>query len=82
MKGKGRTPKGTGDIIEPPNLIGVPTVVRGLGGSAPATPTEAETAIESTTGWNRNSLRGSKCNSYLIMLITQSQNQPFEFREF
>lgn len=37
---------------------------RNLSGSAPATPTEADTSINESTGsgsWSRNSLRGSKC---------------------
>lgn len=46
---------------------------RGMGGSAPATPTEAETATNQSVigSWSRNSLRGSKCNAieFLSCLI-------------
>ena len=65
--GKGRPLKGGGDPAdEPMSPVDVASVAsgRGMGGSAPATPTEAETATnQSATGsWSRNSLRGSKCN--------------------
>lgn len=63
--GKGRPLKGGGDPAEEPTVDVVSVASgRGLGGSAPATPTEAETATnQSATGsWSRNSLRGSKCN--------------------
>jgi len=42
---------------------------RNLSGSAPATPTEADTSINESTGsgsWSRNSLRGSKCKFFLF----------------
>ena len=69
VKVKGRTPKGGGDQTEA-NPVGVPSVGgRGMSGSAPATPTEAETCNQSTTGWSRNSLRGSKCKFLLFSLL-------------
>ena len=72
VKIKGRTPKGGGDQTEP-NPVGVPNIGgRGMGGSAPATPTEAETCNQSTTGWSRNSLRGSKCNFLFSFLVDPS----------
>ncbi|XP_057365532.1 F-BAR domain only protein 2-like isoform X2 [Daphnia carinata] len=66
--GKGRPLKGGGDPAEEPmSPVDVVSVAsgRGLGGSAPATPTEAETATNSsaTGSWSRNSLRGSKYES-------------------
>ncbi|XP_046655135.1 F-BAR domain only protein 2-like isoform X2 [Daphnia pulicaria] len=68
--GKVRPLKGGGDsAAEEPMSPSVDVVSvasgRGLGGSAPATPTEAESATnQSATGsWSRNSLRGSKYES-------------------
>ena len=77
VKIKGRTPKGGGEQTEP-NPVGVPNIGgRGMGGSAPATPTEAETCNQSTTGWSRNSLRGSKCNFFFSFLVDlNSLNSP------
>ena len=78
VKIKGRTPKGGGDQMEP-NPVGVPNIGgRGMGGSAPATPTEAETCNQSTTGWSRNSLRGSKCNFFFsYLMVDHSSADPF-----
>lgn len=51
--------------------VGSVTSGRGMGGSAPATPTEAETAVNQSVigSWSRNSLRGSKCNGIQLLLI-------------
>lgn len=75
--GKVRPLKGGGDsAAEEPMSPSVDVVSvasgRGLGGSAPATPTEAESATnQSATGsWSRNSLRGSKCNFLRLFLLS------------
>ena len=85
--GKVRPLKGGGDsAAEEPMSPSVDVVSvasgRGLGGSAPATPTEAESATnQSATGsWSRNSLRGSKCNflrlsSLLTHLVVSRTHQ-------
>ena len=78
VKSKGRTPKGAGEVdLEVNSPLGMSTVVGGgggrglLSGSAPATPTETDSSCNQSTtgagpggGWSRNSLRGSKCNSF------------------
>ena len=56
---------------------------RNLSGSAPATPTEADTSINESTGsgsWSRNSLRGSKCKfSFSLQLsVTCTFFKKFE----
>lgn len=76
--GKVRPLKGGGDsAAEEPMSPSMDVVSvasgRGLGGSAPATPTEAEsTTNQSAIGsWSRNSLRGSKCNFTDFLLSSQ-----------
>lgn len=68
---KNRPRKAAGDppdtAAEPANREDVVSVTsgRGVSGSAPATPTEAESATNQSVigSWSRNSLRGSKCNA-------------------
>lgn len=82
--GKGRPLKGGGDPAEEPTADVVSVASgRGMGGSAPATPTEAESATnQSATGsWSRNSLRGSKCNFPTFFLLVVSRTKTKKKRK-